>query len=61
MEEYSVNYKYLKNGDKLQLKREENNVKFSYLNNGGVVDGDTFLPLQLNIKRRRIKMNMQYS
>ena len=61
MEEYNVNYKYLKNGDKLQLKREENNVKFSYLNNGGVVDGDTFLPLQLNIKRRRIKMNMQYS
>ena len=60
MEEYSVNYKYLKNGDKLQLKREEKDVKFSYLNNGCVVDGETFLPLLLNGKRR-IKIKMRYS
>ena len=49
-EEYSGNHTYFKNGDKLQLKREEKDVKFSYLNNGCVVDGETFLPLLLNKK-----------
>jgi hypothetical protein len=41
--------------DKLQLKREENDVKFSYLNNGCVVDGETFLPLLLNEKKKKNK------